>query len=483
MRNGLRIITLLIGLLAAVPGLRAESRKVQGIYVLPDIGLSEFLDDELGLPGIDDHNINLGGIGSDLWHSEEDDDDDRGGRRGDRDEDEGGGIYWMITDRGPNDEDPRTFPVPEFTPFILKVRTTKGAIKILKAIPITGMNVTMNGVTGIPNLNNTTEPPALNEAFYDCFGLAGNELSVNPHGFDTEGIVRTSDGTFWIVEEYGPSIVKVNPKGKVLKRFFPQDLLDFLSPITGYGTDDSALSVPELYGLKRKLNRGFEGIALSPDEETLYIALQSPLVNPDTATGNASRNTRILAFDIATEQVIGEYVYRFQPAAEFNVANQPNPPFDPNRARDMKISALAMLDKHRMLVLERTDFIAKIYRVDLRKATNILGSVWDDVNKPAPSLEALNADGELESNGITSLPKQFVLTLDSTVPVNGMAIPQKVEGMTVLDGKTIAIANDNDFGVGAFQIDDQVDPPTCTLINSGRESQIIVIRLDKSLKK
>ncbi len=465
--NGLRIIILLIGLLLTVSVLHAGSWKVQETYVLPNIALSEFLaQPPLMLQGVDDHDIDLGGIGSDMWHSKGSD---------------GPGIYWMITDRGPNGEDPRTFPVPEFTPFILKVRTVNGGtIEILESIPITGLNATQQGVTGIPNLNNIVQPPALNEPFYDCFGLEGNELSVNPNGLDTEGIIRTSDGTFWIVEEYGPSIVKADSQGKVLVRFFPEDLLDFLDPITGYSTEDSPVSVPELYGLKRKLNRGFEGIAISPNEKTLYIALQSPLVNPDTATGNASRNTRILAFDIASEQVVGEYVYRFQPAIEFNVTNQPDPPFDPNRARDMKVSALAILDEHRMLVLERTDFIAKIYRVDLRKATNILNSKWDDVDT-APSLETLNADGALELNGITPLTKDFVLTLDSTVPIDGMAIPQKIEGMTVLDGKTIAVANDNDFGVGTFEI--ETDPPSCTLIDSGRESEIIVIRLNEPLKK
>jgi hypothetical protein len=138
----------------------------------------------------------------------------------------------------------------------------------------------------------------------------------------------------------------------------------------------------------------------------------------------------------------------------------------------MKISALVMLDQHRMLVLERTDFKAKVYSVDLRKATNILGTVWDDVNKTAPSLEQLVLDGALELAGITPLPKEFVVTLDST-----QGFPQKIEGMTVLDGKTIAIANDNDFGVGSFTTDSQ-----CRLIDSGRESQIIVIRLDKPLK-
>jgi hypothetical protein len=74
------------------------------------------------------------------------------------------------------------------------------------------------------------------------------------------------------------------------------------------------------------------------------------------------------------------------------------------RPRDMKISALAMLDEHRMLVLERTDFN---------------------------------------------------------------------------DGKTIAIANDNDFGVGTFTVDEA----GCQLVDSGRESEIIVVRLSKPLKR
>ncbi len=449
-----------------------ESWKIQGVYVLPNLGLSEFLaQPPLALQNVNDHGIDLGGIGSDLWHSRQND---------------GPGIYWMITDRGPNGEDPRTFPVPEFTPYILKVRAANGTIEILEPIPVTGLDqATTNGVTGIPNLNNETEPPALNEKFYDCFGLSGTELTPNPHGLDTEGIVRTGNGTFWVVEEYGPSILKIAPDGKVIKRFFPQDLLNFLAPITGYITDDSSASVPELYGLKRKLNRGFEGITLSPNEETLYIVLQSPLVNPDTTAGNASRNTRILAFDIATEQIVGEYVYRFQ----FTGTGNNDDEFDvPSlgttgraRPRDMKLSAISALDDNRMLVLERTDFKAKIFLIDLRTATNILGSSWDDLSTN-PSLETLSADGSLESNGIVPVSKQFVLTLDSTATVNGLAIPQKIEGMTILDGKTIAIANDNDFGIGSFQIDSAAIPPTCTLVDSGKESQILLIRLDKAIK-
>jgi hypothetical protein len=453
------VVTLTV---TAVSNLWAGSWKVEATYELPSIPLSGFLEEHTGQAGINDHNIKLGGIGSDLWHSREND---------------GPGIYWMITDRGPNGEDPRTFAVPEFTPFILKVRTANGTIEILEAIPVTGLNGSATGVTGIPNMDNTAAPPAPNESFFSCGGVT--QLTDNPHGLDTEGIIRTSDGTFWVVEEYSPSIVKIGADGQVIKRFFPLGLPGFFtSAVTDYLSDDSILSVPEIYGQKRKLNRGFEGIALSPDEETIYIALQSPLRNPDNATGDDSRNTRILAFDLASEQVVAEYVYRFQftgPTRDDDEFDVPSLPGNTGRARprDMKVSALAALDEHRLLVLERTDFKAKIYRVDLRMATNILGTVWDDVST-APSLEAVNAEGALEAAGVTPLPKEFVLTLDST-----QGFPQKIEGMTVLDGKTIAIANDNDFGVGSF-----ADPTgACTLVDSGLTSKIIVVGLDQPLKK
>jgi hypothetical protein len=453
----------LIALLTqSAASLSAESWKAEAIHELDDIGLSGFLDEHLGLAGIDDHGIDLGGIGSDLWHDKEND---------------GPGVYWMITDRGPNGEDPRTFPIPEFTPFIVKVQTANGKIEVLEAIPITGTGSTSNGVTGIANLDDTTGPPALNEPFFGCGGSPA--LGTNPHGLDTEGLVRTSGGTFWVVEEYSPSIVRIDAQGVVVKRYFPEGLLGYLDPVTGYATDDSEASIPEIFGLRRRLNRGFEGIALSPGEGTLYVALQSPFLTPTGNQGRDSRNTRILAFDVATERVVGEYVYRFQPFSEFNVANQPVPPFPANRARDMKLSALAMLDEHRMLVLERTDFIAKVYLVDLRPATNILGSQWDDPS--ASTVDSLEAVTDLEAAGITPLPKQLVVTLDSTVPVHGMAIPQKIEGLAVLDGRTIAIANDNDFGVGTAGF--QTDGEDCLLIDSGLESQVIVIRLDKPLKK
>jgi hypothetical protein len=455
----LGIATVLTGALSFVgPAASADSWKSESMYVLPNIALSEFLADHLpGLGPVDDHGVDLGGIGSDLWHGPGD----------------GPGVYWMITDRGPNGEGPRTFPVPEFTPFILRVRTKNGAIEILDAIPITGPGGSANGVTGLANFDNVAAPPAPNEPFFACNGI--DPLAPNPNGVDTEGLVRTKDGTFWVVEEYGPSLLKIAADGTVQKRFFPAGLLSFFGTLPDYPSDDSDESIPAIIGATRKLNRGFEGLALSPNGKTLYLALQSPLRNPTNAIGDASRNTRILAFDLTTEEVVAEYVYRFQFAGPGNNDDEFDVPSlgTTGRARpqDMKVSGIVMLDEHRMLVLERTDFKAKIFRVDLRGATNILGTVWDDVGT-SPSLETLNADGALEFNGVTPLAKTDLATFDSTA-----GYPQKIEGLAVVDGKTIALANDNDFGVGTFS------GAGCLLNDSGRESQIIVVRLDDPLKK
>ena len=55
--------------------------------------------------------------------------------------------------------------------------------------------------------------------------------------------------------------------------------------------------LPKILNYRRQ-NRGFEGIAVTPDEKTLFIGMQSPLDYPTTTLGRASRNVRILRFDM-----------------------------------------------------------------------------------------------------------------------------------------------------------------------------------------
>ncbi|WP_327044931.1 esterase-like activity of phytase family protein [Microbispora sp. NBC_01189] len=129
-------------------------------------------------------------------------------------------------------------------------------------------------------------------------------LPFSPSGLDVEDLVRTRDGDFWLVDEYGPSLVRVSGNGRVLERHVPAGL-----GLTGadYPVKET---LPAILA-SRQQNRGFEGLAISSDQRTLYLAVQSPLANPDKKAAKKSRTGRILTFDLRRRKVTGEYPYRF----------------------------------------------------------------------------------------------------------------------------------------------------------------------------
>lgn len=396
---------------------------------LPDVSLKDFSNHLIPCSVDDGHGVKLGGIGSDLYPA---------GRPNE---------FWTITDRGPNGQikvdgkNRRTFPVPGFDPTILRVRVEGSAIRVLSAVPIRTAHGTP--VTGLSNIDGYDETPYTWDAT--------TKLPLNPNGLDTEGLVRTRNGDFWVVDEYSPSLLRISAAGTVLARYVP-------AGVKLTGTDYPVIpSLPAILG-SRKVNRGFEGLALAPDGHTLYLAVQSPLQLPDAATGNASRNTRILRFDTASKKVTGEYVYRFEDVATFD----PSAKGDPS---EMKISSLAAVDEHTLLVDERTDPVARLYTVDLRQATNILGSTWDTPTT-APSLESL---ADPATAGVTALPKALAVDLEA---VRGM--PDKIEGVAVLGPRSIAVANDNDFGLGTFDANGR-------LVDSGLKSRILFLHLNRPL--
>lgn len=409
----------------AAPGV-----DVVATYILPELRIGEFENGLTADSVANDRGFLLGGIGSDLWHGPSDAPDE----------------FWMITDRGPNgqikvdDKNRRTFPIPDFDPVILHVRAADGEITILDAHLIT----TQSGVpvTGLSNFEGYDELP------YDY--TAQTPLTYNQNGLDSEGLVRTTDGDFWVADEYSPSFLHLDATGKVIKRYVPEGL-------TFDSADyEVAGALPAIYNT-RKVNRGFEGLALSADENTLYAILQSPLLNPDAATGNASRNTRIIVFDIPSETVTAEYVYQFDDAVEFGGADM--------TPAEMKLSAAVVVNPTTLLIDERTDWAAKLYLVDLSAATNILGTPWNDA-ATAPSLEATT---DLAAAGVTSLPK--TLLLDVTPLIEGIG---KLEGLAILDAETIVLANDNDFNIGDFDADGNVIP-------EGVQSQLLTIKLPTPL--
>ncbi|GAA2771815.1 esterase-like activity of phytase family protein [Streptomyces showdoensis] len=414
------------------PAPHGSPARVVSTATLPDLPLAEFSNRLLPGSVADDRGIDLGGIGSDLYPA---------GRRGE---------YWTVTDRGPNGQiavgkdKRRTFPVPGFDPAIVRIRAVGDRVEVLKAIPLT----TSSGapVTGLPNQPGRDEAPYT----YD----AKTPLRHDPNGLDTEGLVRDRDGSFWLVDEYGPSLVHVSARGRVLARHVPKGL-----GLTG--ADYPVIeSLPSIY-LQRKINRGFEGLALLPDGD-LVMALQSPLLNPDKDSGENSRTTRLLRFSPRKGQITAEYAYRFDPVGVVEPGQ--------TKTSELKISALVALGGDRLLVQERTDKAARLYEIRLRRGSDILGSAWDAAGT-SPALEQLD---DPAAAGVPVPAKRLVVDLGT---VEG--VPGKIEGIAVEGERTLVLLNDNDFGMtdgtGAFDGDGR-------LVDSGIETRLVKVRLDRPLR-
>ena len=397
-----------------VPILAAGERLIQ-VAELSDMSLGRFHNSLFRYAAdqiVDDHGVRFGSLGSDIFQGSDDSYNE----------------FWTVTDRGPNGlpAGRRTFLTPQFSPVILYVRVQGERIEILKALPI----VDAGGlpVTGLPNL------PTFDEAPWNFDATAG--IGINPNGLDTEGIVYTRSGEFWLVDEYGPSLVHLASDGSVIDRFVPEssELATTLASTPNYRVRKF---LPRILNFRRQ-NRGFEGLAITPDEKTLFIAVQSPLDYPTTTIGRASRNVRILRFDIGSERVTGEFVYYFDEVCAF----LGQPVGCPAIPGDMKISSLDALSSTAFLVDERTDTAAKVYRVDVSGATNILGSTWDSVASAAGATTAtLEALANPASQGIVALPKTLVADLSA------LGLPNKIEGIALVRGDVLVVANDNDFGL------------------------------------
>jgi hypothetical protein len=436
----------------------AAAGQLSAVATFPDLPVAALQNSRLPGSIDNDHQLLLGSVGSDLWRSPADPP----------------GEFWMVTDRGPNDslkvdgETRRAFAVPEYTPLILRVRVDGTSITVLDTIPIVGQSG--RPVTGLPNVEG-------HEAPYDVSGQL--RLPMNPSGLDVEGLIRTPSGEFWAVEEYGPSLVHIDSNGKVLRRFLPEGSL-----IQGADYPVEA-SLPAIFNL-RTPNRGFEGLTVSPDGSTLYLAIQSPLSNPDSKTATRSRLVRIVAFDLATSRFTAEYAYPTGWIDESDAAPKPVKAPKPERVarpgrvekpakpakpakpdtESTRVSGLAPVGASQLLVLERTSDEARLYLVDLNGAVNLMGTRWDD---PAttPSLEAIT---DPAAEGVTPLVRTLIADL-SAIP----EMPEKIEGVAIIDASTVAVANDNDFDIGNI---DQLG----NNIGSGLKSQILTVKLPAPLR-
>lgn len=346
------------------------------------------------------------------------------------------GVIYTVSDRGVNidcEDDVdlvgadlcasgKIFPVPNFAPSIYRFEKNEHKRKGWNLTQVIQLKDSRSfPISGLTNPFVSTDT----ELALDASGTA---MAYDPNGLDTESLVKLSDGSFWLGEEYGPSIVHVSATGEVLERLVPTgldaDLQDARYPVSG--------ALPAILA-KRKLNRGIESIAVSHDERTLYFVMQSPLANPDKNAYKTSRNVRLFNFDLGSKTVTGEYVYVLDLPGTFTADNS-------TKQTSVKVSELTVLPNGKLMVLERVSKTTKLYTVDFGSATSIAGSRWDDV-ATAPSLEKQT---NLAAAGIVPVTK--TLMLDSAVSLPGL-LPSKVEGVAVLDNEHLLLVNDSDFGI------------------------------------
>jgi len=342
------------------------------------------------------------------------------------------------TDRGPNGEptdlipsipgNERPFALPNFQPELVRFELdrTTGQITITERIGLKRPDGT--ALTGLPNVQSGAAGTAYTDEV--AIDLFGNRLANDALGADLEGIVVASDGTFWTVDEYRPAIYHFDSTGQLIDRFIPKG-----NPTAGgeFGTP----ALPDVYAQRRN-NRGFEAVALEGTK--LYAFIQSAIDNPDSAadtTSRGSQNLRILEFDVTTQTVTGEYLYRLDAISGSGTA------------RTDKIGDAVALGDGKFLVVERDDRSGSdanklIYEIDLTGATNINSAANLTKIPVGKTIEQLSAT-ELQDANLQAVSKRLV-TNAATLGYTGV---EKLEGLAVTGSGAIVLLNDNDFGLQA----------------------------------
>jgi hypothetical protein len=312
----------------------------------------------------------------------------------------------------------RIYPMPEYTPSIYRVQFDLAAksFKVVATIPL--KNTAGKQVSGLlnPLTVATTETP---------LDAKGQVLAQDPDAVDLEGLVQLPDGTFWLGEENGPSILHVAADGTILKRLVPKGSEGDYAK-TGYPVEGKLPGILT----KRNLNRGIESMAMDSSGAALWFVLQNPLANPDAKTFGDARNSRLLRFDLATQEITGEYVYELEAIASFKGEEK-------KKQSTPRISEMMGLEDGKLLLLDRTELTTHLLVLDPANATNILGTAWDDL-ATSPSLE----QSELAAAGIVPVAKTLVLDT-----ANHPDIPTKIEGLARMADGSLMMVNDNDFGI------------------------------------
>jgi hypothetical protein len=309
--------------------------------------------------------------------------------------------FWCITDRGPNGDIPtyvkngkkvpgKFFPTPDFTPSIGILRVRDGKASLVRSLPLRDAKGQRISGKVVPR-------GAIGSTGEVALDFSMKDLGTDTEGLDTEGIAVGKDGNLWLCDEYGPFLLKVDKRGKILAKYGP-----------GAG-------LPAILA-QRVPNRGFEGVTVD-ENGYIYGMVQSPL-DVNGKTKKTARYTRIVRLNPDTEEVT-MFAYPVDTGYKnFGAA---------------KLGDITSIGNGQFLIIEqgkqRGAMQNLIYKVDLRNAT--------------PVDESGSLEQGMLPQGFRPATKELVLDLRA----HGWNI-EKAEGLALLpDRRTLAVVNDNDFGI------------------------------------
>lgn len=348
--------------------------------------------------------------------------------------------FYGLTDRGPNGDGPnlpalsgtgvtgsKIFPSPSFAPSFGVITVGKSGAVLTSSTPIkVSATVATSGLPVAPGtVGYTSELPVMDVMKYD----ASSKATFNAGGLDSEAIVFDKKrNVLWVSDEYGPFIEKIDPAtGIILNKYAP-------------GT-----GLPAIFA-KRRANRGMEGMTLDTATDKLHGFLQSPLTDGSTAytvTAKSelieryARFTRWTEFDPTTGTSGKMYAYPLDAAD-----------YQDGRTGNAKLGDVVALGNGKFIVIEQGaapdgTVFNKLMLVEIGAATDIAAAAY---NVTTSDLEKSSMGGE----AVNGADWKSVVTLKKTVLLDLKAIgwlAEKAEGLTIVDGNTLALVNDNDFGM------------------------------------
>ena len=354
-------------------------------------------------------------------------------------------ILYTISDRGPQANDvpdnatngagEKLFNDPDFPITVYKLGFDGSNVSVLET-------VTLKVPDGQGGFRNSTGIGALptHDLAFSPSGDDYVEVARDAFGLDSESVLRLTiaglnggEPVLAVSDEYFPQIALFDAdSGNLIKRYVPADT-NFSAVTYEAGRGDVAAytgkTLPAVYS-DRRGNRGFEGLAFNSDDDLLYAFIQSPM-RPDGYANSTLR--RILAIDPLNGEAKAEYLYlQTGPGNQDKIGDAV---YDTTRGTFLAI------DRDSGTTLSSNKSVLEF---DLRNATNVLGTNWqDEIGKAQP--EELSADAlatALAEAGIQMVEQKDLFNLPS---IGAPANFDKPEGLALTTDGRLFINYDNDF--------------------------------------